>query len=108
MSEHDDKPDSDATENGEAARCASHGYRENLKDENGCARHCDCCEYYAPLKRFEDMRTSHGIRDLWLCEICASTHLSVAVVYPDQCPDPYLHKAAGWIGNHLLAAIRAR
>ena len=45
------------------------------------------------------------IGEVYLCEVCASTMLSTALFYPDQCPDPVLYQALGWIANKLLEKL---
>ncbi len=63
---------------------------------------CECCEYPAPVHEFD---IGLPVRKAQLCEICSGTHLSIAVTYPDQCPDDRIYKALGYIGNMILEAV---
>ena len=72
---------------------------------------CSCCNYPGRVAKFDQTMVSerhheHNHLDIWLCEICANTHLSVAFKYPDQCPDRRLYTSIAVIGNMLLEAIR--
>ncbi len=76
------------------------------RDQENEIRRCDCCQYPGPISLFTNILTKRGPWDIWLCEICSNTRLSTAVEWPEQCNDPDLHKAVGWIGNYLAQLIR--
>ena len=64
---------------------------------------CACCGYCTQVSRFPG---NGGGEDLWLCEICSSTRLSMSVRYPGQCVDIHLNRSVGWIANKILDEIR--
>jgi len=68
-------------------------------------RECDNCGYDTKLEVFH--YSGNPPRDVYLCRICANTRLSVAIEYPEQCPDTRLYKSIGWIANEILATIGA-
>lgn len=68
-------------------------------------RACDCCGYPTETKTYH---TGIPRQNFDLCVVCASTHLSKAVTYPDQCGDGDIRKAIGWIANKLLEEIRSK
>lgn len=45
-------------------------------------------------------------RDHWLCQVCADTFLSYAVIYPGRVEDACLYRSIGWIANRILDEIR--
>ncbi len=62
---------------------------------------CDCCGYPTALVEY----TSTGKATVMLCEICYSTFLSKAILYPNQCSDTSLYQSIGYIGNMILDAV---
>lgn len=77
------------------------------KTEDGDEMECDCCSYPGRLSFFPDTSTEGSqTSDLWLCEVCSGTLLSVAEKFPRQCQDPVLYKSIAMLGNILLDAIR--
>jgi hypothetical protein len=60
---------------------------------------CECCDSLVMCKKYGKF---------YLCEICHSTHLGIAVLAPSQCPDVKLYKSIAWIANRLLAEIKER
>lgn len=79
---------------------------ENRVDDNGEPQECDCCSFPGRLHEFKAMMVHGGQEDLWLCEVCSQTYLSVARKYPAQCPDVQLYKSIAIIANMLLEEIR--
>ena len=77
-------------------------------DADGDPVECDCCGYPGRVALFPDTLCESGARDWTLCEVCATTHLSIAEKYPRQCPDVHLYKSIAILGNMLLEAIRER
>lgn len=77
-------------------------YRER---EHG-RRECDSCGYPGRLSLFKETRTHAGEEDLWLCEVCSGTLLSIARKYPSQCPDQALYRSVAILGNMILEEIR--
>lgn len=75
-------------------------------DDDGHAVECDCCHYEGRVADFPQTLCGSGRRDLVLCEVCATTYLSIATKYPNQCSDPQLYKSIAVLGNMLLEAIR--
>jgi hypothetical protein len=63
---------------------------------------CGCCGYAAPVAEFS---SGNAMEPNYFCEICSSTHLSSAALYPRQCSDTKLYKSIGWIANFLHEAI---
>lgn len=83
---------------------------EKRKDDRGDAIECECCGYWAATSVFEGHAEGlHALekRETYLCEVCSSTHLSLAVTYPSQCPDARLWMSIGWIANRILDEIRS-
>jgi len=76
---------------------------EYQDDGDGGKIACVCCDYPAPLAEFEK---GPGKKVVWLCQVCATTHLSKAIFHPHQVADPDLNQSIGWIANRLLDAIR--
>lgn len=79
---------------------------EKRTDADGEAVECDCCQYEGRVADFPKTLCASGLRDLVLCEVCATTYLSIAEKYPNQCSDPQLYKSIAVLGNMLLEAIR--
>lgn len=84
---------------------------EKRTDDAGESVACDSCQYPGRLAMFPKTMVSkelHGAayKDMWLCEVCAKTHLSVAAKFPRQCSDPRLYQSIAQLGNLLLDAIR--
>lgn len=67
---------------------------------------CDCCSYPGEVTEYTEAMTENGHKTLRLCEICAGTHLAVAIKYPSQCPDIKLYKSVAQLGNMILEEIR--
>lgn len=51
---------------------------------------------------------AEGCETKWLCELCASTDAGTAVDYPTQFVDIASLRTICYVGNVILAAIRAR
>jgi len=84
---------------------------EKQFDESGEPLLCDSCDYPGRVALYIGCMVSercHGVqrKDILLCEVCATTHLSVQHKYPDQCNDSRLHKSLAILGNMILEAIR--
>lgn len=73
-----------------------------LTDEEGNRHGCDCCQYKAPLVPFVEGKQTH-----YLCEVCYSTYLSYAILYPSPDTDRHLYCSVGWIANRLLDQMGA-
>jgi hypothetical protein len=71
---------------------------------------CQCCEYETDLTAYSaEVGPAPHLRvrrEIWLCEVCASTPLSQAYERPDTVEDPGLYRALGWIANRILKEIR--
>jgi len=65
---------------------------------------CDNCGYETGCYKFRTHAAGASSPfeedNFYFCEVCSSTMLSNAEKYPDQCSDPDLYKAIGWIANH--------
>jgi protein-arginine kinase activator protein McsA len=75
-------------------------------DDDGEVKPCLNCDYPVATMDYTGHHDNERLNEVYLCEICASTMLSAALFYPDQCPDPVLHQAVGWIANMLLEELR--
>jgi len=80
-----------------------HRFNPEHPDE---AIECDSCDYPGRVSLFENTHTEAGDRDLWLCEVCANTLLSIATKYPHQFRDSVLYRSIAMLGNMLLEEIR--
>ena len=76
---------------------------------------CECCGYATKkLRYFEKLPTTIAgggrVRegDFWYCELCCSTPASNADRYPGQYADTDAMKTICYVGNVLLAAIKAK
>lgn len=67
---------------------------------------CEACGYETELSLFPDWHTEHGREDVWLCEVCANTHLGKVRTYPSQVPDTQLYRSIAILGNMILDAIK--
>jgi len=75
--------------------------------EDGDILTCHNCD--SPVPTMDATGHHHNERlngEVYLCEVCASSMLSTALFYPDQCPDPLLYQAVGWIANRILEEIK--
>lgn len=79
---------------------------EKLFASDGEPVECACCQYPGRVALFEKTPCGRETYDLFLCEVCSQTMLSIALKYPLQCPDPNLYRSIAVIGNMLLGAIR--
>lgn len=79
---------------------------EKLFASDGEPVECACCQYHGRVALFKKTPCGRETRDLFLCEVCSKTMLSIALKYPLQCPDPNLYRSVAVIANMLLAAIR--
>ena len=73
---------------------------------------CDCCQYPAKgrLKDYGPTASSRDGQRFVLCEICATTFLSSAVMYPRLYGTEIANISGGigYIGNLLFDEIRKR
>lgn len=74
---------------------------------------CDCCGFETKkLRFFEGLDTYSGgggklvKDDFWFCDLCCSTHASTSHRYLYE--DARQQKTTCYVGNVLLAAIKAR
>lgn len=75
-------------------------------DKDGEVIPCRNCDYpVATMDATDSCTMACHDGDIYLCEVCASTMLSTALFYPDQCSDPVLHQAVAWIANKLLEEL---
>lgn len=51
------------------------------RDESDDVRVCETCQCAAPLESFFDPESQkgHGMRNIWLCEVCASTECGIFI-----------------------------
>lgn len=75
-------------------------------DKKGDPIICACCSFEGRVELFQSHRTSRGLEDFYLCEICAQTHLAIAYTYPEQCHDSNLYKSIAVLGNIILEELR--
>lgn len=67
--------------------------------------YCDNCGYKTKVEKHHEGNPAQTYE---LCRVCASTHLSKAVTYPEQCPDPNLYKSIGWVVNLVLDELNQK
>lgn len=65
---------------------------------------CDACKYEGvETKKYKDGMPES---ELNLCEICASSMIGNMAFFPWIYPNSEIHFTIGWIGNHILKAIK--
>ena len=71
---------------------------------------CDSCGFTTQeLKAYEMYRGfPQKTQYKWLCELCASTPAGNAYEYPEQFHDRPLMQTVCYVGNAIIAAIKAR
>lgn len=74
--------------------------------EDGDPLECENCRCRSKVSMFDNTSTEEGRRDIWLCEVCSSSGLSLALTYPEQCSDITLYRSISQIANLLLDEIR--
>ena len=67
---------------------------------------CDCCGYEGVELEAYAGASGQERRGFLLCEVCAHTPVSSAVIYRSQCADPKTLQSLGWIANKILEEVR--
>ena len=64
---------------------------------------CECCGFATKLGEFRQQHPNTGTN--LFCEVCSSSHLSLAETHPWAASDPLLYRSLGWIANRILQEI---
>lgn len=77
------------------------------RSEYGELMYCYSCDCEAPLRKFD--RCLGKKEDIYLCELCASTHIRNAFLYPDRYRhDCNILKTIAQVGNIILDQVTDR
>lgn len=77
-----------------------------MDEEGEKPTECYACCFEKPIGGVNKYENRKQERDMWLCNICASTKIGTAYEYPSQYPDKNSLITIGWIANHFLKIIK--